>query len=237
MQSTDGGLEQANQASARCVVRLNPKQWVQNLRFLGKSVYSSWQLRVLKPQRNSRRWITAVFVAFAEKGLLQRKAISRAQAAGSPAGRPSLLDSDIATGPRAFPKARPSLLAAATARRRLGGPHFVLATRTLMTPHCSQTKADAKGKRRRGETKTWHAQRWAPPPRRRRRQGHQRERLDLGGLGRKESASGGSIHESASSSACKASKAATARRVLVAQAYRYIQRRQFFSERQESNQD
>ena len=60
----------------------------------------------------------------------------------------------------------------------------------------------------------------------------------VGGLGRKESASGGSIHESASSSACKASKAATARRVLVAHAYRYIQRRQFFSEtQQESNQD
>ena len=47
----------------------------------------------------------------------------------------------------------------------------------------------------------------------------------VGGLGRKESASGGSIHESASSSACKASKAATARRVLVAHANRYIQRR------------
>ena len=79
---------------------------------------------------------------------------------------------------------RHSLLAAATARRRLGGPHFVLATRTLMTPHSSQTKADAKGKRRRGETKPWHAQRWAPPPRRRRRQGRQRERLDqLGGWG------------------------------------------------------
>ena len=55
----------------------------------------------------------------------------------------------------------------------------------------------------------------------------------VGGLGRKESASGGSIHESASSSACKASKVAAARRVLVARAYRCIQRRQLFSERQE----
>ena len=55
-------------------------------------------------------------------------------------------------------------------------PALVRATRTLMTPHCSQTtKADAKGKRRRGETKAWHAHRWAHPPRRRRRQGHQRE--------------------------------------------------------------
>ena len=131
-------------------------------------------------------------------------------------------------------------------------PALVRATRTLMTPHCSQTtkadakgkphcsqttKADAKGKRRRGETKAWHAQRWAPPPRRRRRQGHQRESR-VGGQGeRKESASGSLIHGSASSSACKASKAAAARRVLVARAYRYIQRRQFFSERQESNQD
>ena len=157
------------------------------------------QLRVLKPQRNSRPWITAVFVAFAEKGLLQRKAISR----------------------------RPSPLA----------PALVRATRTLMTPHCSQTKADAKGKRRRGETKAWHAHGWAHPPRRRRRQGHQRESR-VGGQGeRKESASGSLIHGSASSSACKASKAAAARRVLVARAYRYIQRRQLFSERQESNQD
>ena len=54
---------------------------------------------------------------------------------------------------RGIPAGRPSLLAAATASRRLGGPPFVHATRTLMTPHCSQTKADAKGKRRRGETK------------------------------------------------------------------------------------
>ena len=45
------------------------------------------------------------------------------------------------------------------------------------------------------------------------------------------------IHGTASSSACKASKVAAARRVLVARAYRYIQRRQLFSERQESNQD
>ena len=89
------------------------------------------------------------------------------------------LDSDYRDRPAGIPEGRPSLLAAATARRRLGGP--ALATQTLMTPHCSQTKADAKGKRRRGETKAWHAQRWAPPPRRRRRQGHQRERLDQWG--------------------------------------------------------
>ena len=48
------------------------------------------QLRVLKPQRNSRPWITAVFVAFAEKGLLQRKAISRRPQAVPQADRPYL---------------------------------------------------------------------------------------------------------------------------------------------------
>ena len=150
------------------------------------------RIYILRPARRSSSWLQQIIsirlkANFATRKLCRatRKQQSDiAQAAGSPAGRPSLLDSDIATGPQAFPKARPSLLAAATTRRRLGGPYFVLATRTLMTPHCSQTKADAKGKRRRGETKAWHAQRWAPPPRRRRRQGHQRERLDqCGGWG------------------------------------------------------
>ena len=112
------------------------------------------QLRVLKPQRNSRPWITAVFVAFAEKGLLQRKAISRRPQAVPLADRPYL-------PPRA-PVVRPR------------HAHFDDALLAMMT-HCLQSKSKRQGRRRRGETKAWHAQRRAPPPRRRRRQGHQRE--------------------------------------------------------------
>ena len=89
--------------------------------------------------------------AFAEKGDI-------AQAAGSPAGRPSLLAS---SGPR-----------------RSSNVHV---THTLMT-HCLQSNSIRQGRRRRGETKAWHAQRRAPPPRRRRRHAHQRERLDQCGF-------------------------------------------------------
>ena len=103
--------------------------------------------------------------------------------------------------------------------------------------HCSQAKAD--GRRRRDKTKTWHARRRANPPRRRDGTNIKENGYPCVGGGEKEGRCnyGGLMLGTAGSSACKASKVAAARRVLVARAYRYIQRRQLFSERQESNQD
>ena len=97
----------------------------------------------------------------------------------------------------------------------------------------------SRRQRRRDKTKTWHARRRANPPRRRDGTNIKEKGYTSVGVGEKErrSTSGGLMHGTASSSACKASKVAAARRVLVARAYRYIQRRQLFSERQESNQD
>ena len=203
-------------------MRSSPKQWVQNLQSYKHfgTAHGFNKLLVLDSKQTSRH------VNFAERHV-NSKAISRRPLAVPQADRP--FDSDIATGPQAFPTRRRDCK---TSPR---GPAFrprhanfddaaLLANKgrcqRQTTTRRNKTLARAEmGSSAKTKTTARASKRKAGP---------------VGGLGRKESASGGSIHESASSSACKASKAATARRVLVARAYRYyIQRRQLFSERQE----
>ena len=144
------------------------------------------------------------------------------------------IDSDIAAGPQAVPQAdRPYLPPRPQAVASCPRPcprhaHFddaaLLANnkgrrQRQTTPRRNKSLARAEmGSSAKTKTTARTSKRKARP---------------VWGLGRKESASGGLIHGTASSSACKASKAATARRVLVAQAYRYIQRRQLLSDRQD----